>query len=321
MIERRKIAVIGSGQIGGNIAYIVGKDNLADVVLFDIAEGIPQGKALDITHSMVMFGSTSKVVGTNDYADISGSDVVIITASIPGRPKDDRSELLFGNARILDSVAEGVKKYCPNAFVICITNPLDVMVSHFQKVSGLPHNKVCGMAGVLDSSRFRTFIAQHFGVNASDVSANVIGGHGDGMVPVTSSVSVGGVPLSSFIKQGLITQEQIDEIVCHTRTAWKEVADNLKTGTAYFAPAAAAVKMAEAYLKDKKAVVPCSAFCSNHYGVKGIYMGVPTIIGKNGVEDILELDLTPLEQKLLGESINEVNTISKVLDNAPAAGA
>ncbi|OII74952.1 lactate malate alpha beta C-terminal domain-containing protein [Cryptosporidium andersoni] len=321
MIQRRRIAVIGSGQIGANVAYIAIKDNIADVVLFDIMEGIPQGKALDITHSATIFGSSSKVIGTNNYVDIEGCDVVVITASVSGRPKDDRSELMFNNARILDSVAEGVKTYCPNAFVICITNPLDVMVAYFQKASGLPQNRVCGMAGVLDTSRFRTLIAEYFGVNTSDVNANVIGGHGDTMVPVISSISVGGVPISSFIKQGLIGQPQLDEIVKKTRIAWKEIADLLKNATAFFAPAAAAVSMARAYLNDEKSIIPCSAYCEDSYGVKGIYMGVPTVIGRNGIERIIELDLTPIERKWLVESISSVSNLCDVLEKRSAMGA
>nr|4PLH_A Chain A, malate dehydrogenase [Apicomplexa]4PLH_B Chain B, malate dehydrogenase [Apicomplexa]4PLH_C Chain C, malate dehydrogenase [Apicomplexa]4PLH_D Chain D, malate dehydrogenase [Apicomplexa]4PLW_A Chain A, malate dehydrogenase [Apicomplexa]4PLW_B Chain B, malate dehydrogenase [Apicomplexa]4PLW_C Chain C, malate dehydrogenase [Apicomplexa]4PLW_D Chain D, malate dehydrogenase [Apicomplexa] len=309
MTQRKKISLIGAGNIGGTLAHLIAQKELGDVVLFDIVEGMPQGKALDISHSSPIMGSNVKITGTNNYEDIKGSDVVIITAGIPRKPGMSRDDLLSVNAKIMKDVAENIKKYCPNAFVIVVTNPLDVMVYVLHKYSGLPHNKVCGMAGVLDSSRFRYFLAEKLNVSPNDVQAMVIGGHGDTMVPLTRYCTVGGIPLTEFIKQGWITQEEIDEIVERTRNAGGEIVNLLKTGSAYFAPAASAIEMAESYLKDKKRILPCSAYLEGQYGVKDLFVGVPVIIGKNGVEKIIELELTEEEQEMFDKSVESVREL------------
>nr|6VDH_A Chain A, lactate dehydrogenase [Apicomplexa sp.]6VDH_B Chain B, lactate dehydrogenase [Apicomplexa sp.]6VDI_A Chain A, lactate dehydrogenase [Apicomplexa sp.]6VDI_B Chain B, lactate dehydrogenase [Apicomplexa sp.]6VDJ_A Chain A, lactate dehydrogenase [Apicomplexa sp.]6VDJ_B Chain B, lactate dehydrogenase [Apicomplexa sp.] len=323
--KRPKISLIGSGMIGGTMAYLCALKELGDVVLFDVVKNMPQGKALDLSHSTSVADTNVKVTGTNSYEDIKGSDVVIITAGltkVPGKSDKEwsRDDLLPINAKIMKEVGENIKKYCPNAFVICITNPLDVMVKVLQEASGLPHNKVCGMAGVLDSSRFRYFIAEKLNVSPRDVQAMVIGAHGDNMVPLPRYVTVNGIPLQEFIKKGWITQEEIDEIVERTRNAGGEIVNLLGTGSAYFAPAASAIAMAEAYLKDQKRVLPCSCYLEGQYGVKDLYVGVPVVIGGNGVEKVIELELTPEEKEMFDKSIEEVRELVKALEalDAPA---
>jgi malate dehydrogenase len=296
MAARKKIALIGAGMIGGTLAHLAGLKALGDVVLFDIAEGLPQGKALDISQSSAVDGFDANIKGTNDYKDIEGADVVIVTAGVPRKPGMSRDDLLNINTSIVKTVGENIKKFAPNAFVIVITNPLDAMVWVMQQVSGLPHNKVVGMAGVLDSARFSHFIASEFNVSIKDVNTFVLGGHGDTMVPVVHYSTVSGISLPDLVKMGWTTQAKLDAIVQRTRDGGAEIVGLLKTGSAYYAPAASAIAMAEAYLFDQKRLLPCAAHLSGQYGVKDLYVGVPVIIGKNGVEKIVEIEL-PAEQK------------------------
>lgn len=305
-MARNKIALIGSGMIGGTLAHLAASKELGDVVLFDIAEGIPEGKALDISQANAVDGQDSNLRGTQSYEAIKGADVCIITAGVARKPGMSRDDLLGINLKVMEQVGAGIKKYAPNAFVICITNPLDAMVWALQKFSGLPKNKVVGMAGVLDSSRFRHFLAEEFDVSISDVTAFVLGGHGDTMVPLVRYSTVGGIPLPDLIKMGWTTKAKLDAIVDRTRKGGGEIVGLLKTGSAYYAPAASAILMAESYLRDKKRVLPCAASLQGEYGVKGMYVGVPTVIGANGVERIIEITLSKSEQKMFDNSVNAV---------------
>jgi malate dehydrogenase len=305
-MARKKIALIGSGNIGGTLAHLIGLKELGDVVLFDIADGIPQGKALDIAESTPIEGVDASYSGGSDYSVIEGADVIIVTAGIPRKPGMSRDDLIGTNANVMTQVGAGIKKYAPNAFVICITNPLDAMVWVLREASGLPHNKVVGMAGVLDSARFRYFLAEEFNVSVEDVTAFVLGGHGDTMVPLTRYSTVAGVPLPDLVKAGWTTQEKLDQIVQRTRDGGAEIVGLLKTGSAFYAPAAAAVLMAESYLKDKRRVLPVAAWVDGPYGLDGIYVGVPVVLGANGVEKIVEIELNAAETAEFGKSVDSV---------------
>ena len=305
-MARKKIALIGSGNIGGTLAHLIGLKELGDVVLFDIADGIPQGKALDIAESTPIEGVDASYSGGSDYSVIEGADVIIVTAGIPRKPGMSRDDLIGTNANVMTQVGAGIKKYAPNAFVICITNPLDAMVWVLREASGLPHKKVVGMAGVLDSARFRYFLAEEFNVSVEDVTAFVLGGHGDTMVPLTRYSTVAGVPLPDLVKAGWTTQEKLDQIVQRTRDGGAEIVGLLKTGSAFYAPAAAAVLMAESYLKDKRRVLPVAAWVDGAYGLDGIYVGVPVVLGANGVEKIVEIELDAAEAAEFGKSVDSV---------------
>ena len=290
-MARSKIALIGAGQIGGTLALLAGLKELGDIVLFDVMEGVPQGKALDIAEASPVDGFDAKLLGTQGYAAIEGADVVIVTAGVPRKPGMSRDDLLTINLKVMEQVGSGIAKYAKDAFVICITNPLDAMVWALQKSCGLPHNKVVGMAGVLDSSRFRHFLADEFNVSVKDVTAFVLGGHGDTMVPSVRYSTVAGIPLPDLIKMGWTTEARLAEIVQRTRDGGAEIVNLLKTGSAFYAPAASAIVMAESYLKDKKRVLPCAAYLDGQYGVHDLYVGVPCIIGEKGVERIVEIQL------------------------------
>jgi malate dehydrogenase len=306
LMARHKIALIGSGMIGGTLAHMIGLKELGDVVMFDIAEGMPQGKSLDIAQSAPVDGFNASYQGVNAYEGIAGADVCIVTAGVPRKPGMSRDDLLGINLKVMEQVGAGIKKYAPNAFIICITNPLDAMVWALQKFSGLPANKVVGMAGVLDSGRFRHFLATEFNVSVEDVTAFVLGGHGDTMVPMIRYSTVAGIPLPDLIKMGWITKERLEEIVQRTRDGGAEIVGLLKTGSAYYAPASSAIAMAEAYLKDKKRVLPCAAHLTGQYGLKDMYVGVPTVIGAGGVERIIEIDLNKSEQAMFDKSVASV---------------
>ncbi len=308
-MARKKIALIGAGNIGGTLAHLIGLKELGDVVMFDVFPGVAAGKALDIMQSGPVDGFDSAMVGTGDYAAIAGSDVVIITAGFPRMPGMSRDDLVSKNAGVIAQVAEGVKTHCPNAFVIVITNPLDAMVWVFQQKSGLPPNKVVGMAGVLDSSRFRLFLAQEFKVSVEDVTAFVLGGHGDTMVPLTRYSTVAGIPVPDLIKMGWTTQEKIDAIVARTANGGGEIVKLLEKGSAFYAPAASAIAMAESYLKDKKRVLPCAAWLEGQYGVKDLYVGVPVVIGEGGVERIVEIELNGSEKTAFDKSCAAVQEL------------
>ncbi len=310
-MARNKIALIGAGNIGGTLAHLAGLKELGDIVLFDIVNGIPQGKALDIAESAPVDGFDASVTGSKSYAAIRGADVIIVTAGIARKPGMSRDDLIGVNANVMASVGVGIKKYAPKAFVICITNPLDAMVWALREASGLPHNKVVGMAGVLDSARFRCFLAEEFKVSVEDVTAFVLGGHGDTMVPLPRYSTVAGIPLPDLVKMGWTTTEKIKQIVQRTRDGGAEIVGLLKTGSAYYAPAAAAISMAESYLKDKKRVLPCAAHLSGQYGQKDIYVGVPCIIGKGGVEKIIEINLSVAEKKAFLKSVAAVKDLLK----------
>jgi malate dehydrogenase len=305
-MARKKIALVGAGQIGGTLAHLIGLKELGDVVLFDVVEGMPAGKALDLVESSPVDGFDAAMVGTSSYADLDGSDVVIVTAGVPRKPGMSRDDLVNTNTGITKQVADGIRQYCPNAFVIVITNPLDAMVWVMQQASGLPANKVVGMAGVLDSARFRWFLAEEFRVSVEDVSAFVLGGHGDTMVPLVRYSTVAGIPLPDLVKMGWTTQEKLDQIVDRTRNGGAEIVSLLKSGSAFYAPAASAVAMAESYLKDKKRVLPCAARLSGQYGVDGYYVGVPVVIGAEGAERIVEIELNPDEQAMFNKSVEAV---------------
>jgi malate dehydrogenase len=305
-MARTKIGLVGAGNIGGTLAHLIGLKELGDVAMFDIAEGIPQGKGLDIAESTPVEGKHTAYKGGNDYSVIAGSDVVIVTAGVPRKPGMSRDDLLGINLKVMSQVGEGLKKHAPNAFVICITNPLDAMVWALREYSGLPKNKVVGMAGVLDSARFRYFLAEEFKVSVEDVTAFVLGGHGDTMVPLTRYSAVAGIPVPDLIKMGWSTQEKIDKIVQRTRDGGAEIVGLLKTGSAFYAPAASAIQMAEAYLKDKKRLLPCAVHVDGPYGLKDIYVGVPVIIGAGGVERTVEIALTPEEKVMLDKSVESV---------------
>ena len=308
-MARAKIALIGSGMIGGTLAHLIGLKELGDVVLFDIMEGLPQGKALDIAESSPVDSFDSAFTGVNDYADIKGADVVIVTAGLPRKPGMSRDDLLEINLKVMEQVGAGIKKYAPNAFVICITNPLDAMAWALQRVTGLPKNQVVGMAGVLDGARFRYFLAREFDVSVEDVTAFVLGGHGDTMVPLLRYTTVAGIPLPDLVKMRWITHERLNEIVQRTRDGGAEVVKLLKTGSAFYAPAASAIAMAESYLKDKKRVLPCAAYLTGEYGVKGLYIGVPCIIGAKGMERVIEIDLNAHERLDFKRSVEAVQNL------------
>ena len=305
-MARNKIALIGGGQIGGTLAHLAGLKELGDVVIFDIVDGIPQGKALDLMQSSPVSHFDADLKGTKSYAAIKGADVVIVTAGVPRKPGMSRDDLIEINLKVMQQVGEGIKKYAPKAFVICITNPLDAMVWALQKFSGLPKNKVVGMAGVLDSARFRTFLAEEFQVSVKDVTAFVLGGHGDTMVPSVRYSTVAGIPLPDLVKMKWTTQKKIDEIVQRTRDGGAEIVGLLKTGSAFYAPAASAIEMAEAYLKDQKRVLPCAAHLSGQYGQKDIYVGVPVVIGEKGVERVVEIKLDAKEKTMFTKSVKAV---------------
>lgn len=305
-MARNKIALIGSGMIGGTLAHLAGLKEMGDVVLFDIAEGLPEGKALDLSQSAPVEGFDAKLKGTQSYADIAGADVCIVTAGVPRKPGMSRDDLVGINLKVMAAVGEGIKEYAPDAFVICITNPLDAMVWALRQFSGLPHNKIVGMAGVLDSARFRHFLAEEFEVSVENVTAFVLGGHGDTMVPLPRYSTVAGIPLPDLIKMGWTTQEKLDAIIQRTRDGGAEIVALLKTGSAYYAPATAAIQMADAYLKDKKLLVPAAAHLSGQYGQDDLYVGVPIIIGAEGVERIVEIELTGEEQTMFDHSVDAV---------------
>ena len=305
-MARPKIALIGAGQIGGTLAHLAAIKELGDVVLFDIAEGTPQGKALDIAQSGPVEGFDAALKGANSYEDIAGADVCIVTAGVPRKPGMSRDDLLGINLKVMTSVGEGIKQHAPNAFVICITNPLDAMVWALQQFSGLPANKVVGMAGVLDAGRFRHFLSVEFNVSMKDVTAFVLGGHGDTMVPLTRYSTVAGIPLPDLVAMGWTTQEKLDAIVQRTRDGGAEIVGLLKTGSAFYAPAASAIEMAEAYLKDQKRLLPCAAYVDGAYGLNGLYVGVPTILGAAGVERIVDIKLNADEQAMMNKSIDAV---------------
>ncbi len=305
-MARNKISLIGAGQIGGTIALLAGMKELGDIVLIDIAEGLPQGKALDIAEASPIEGFDATYKGSNDYTEITDSDVVIVTAGIPRKPGMDRDDLTSINSGVIKNVGKKIKKYAPNAFVIVITNPLDIMVDLMQQVTGFSHNKVVGMAGVLDSARFRYFLSEEFDISVEDISAFVLGGHGDTMVPLIRYSTVAGIPLPDLIEMGWTTKDKIDAIVERTRNGGGEVVEYLKMGSAFYAPAASAISMAKSYLLDKKRVLPCAAYLQGEYGVKGLYIGVPVIIGKNGVEKIIEIKFNDDEQAMFNKSVEEV---------------
>ena len=313
-MARNKIALIGAGNIGGTLALLAGLKELGDIVLFDIAEGIPQGKALDIAQASAIEGFDAKVVGANDYADLAGADVVIVTAGVPRKPGMSRDDLVGINTKVMTQVGEGIKANCPNAFVICITNPLDAMVGVLQRASGLPANHVVGMAGVLDSARFRYFLAEEFQVSVEDVSAFVLGGHGDTMVPLVRYSTVAGIPVPDLVKMGWSTQDKIDAIIQRTRDGGAEIVGLLKTGSAFYAPASSAIQMADAYLKDKKRLLPCAAFVENAYGLDGLYVGVPVIIGSGGVERVVEIAMNADEQAMFDHSIAAVKALNEIVE-------
>ena len=308
-MPRKKIALIGAGQIGGTLAHLVGLKELGDVLLFDILEGTPQGKALDLAESAPVEGFDSRLVGVNHYKDIAGADVVIVTAGVPRKPGMSRDDLLGINLKVMDAVGKGIAEHAPDAFVICITNPLDAMVWALQKSSGLPPKKVVGMAGVLDSARFRYFLADEFKVSVEDVTAFVLGGHGDDMVPLVRYSTVAGIPLPDLVKMGWTTHERIAAIVDRTRKGGGEIVNLLKTGSAFYAPASSAIAMAESYLKDKKRVLPCAAYLDGEYDVNGMYVGVPVVIGENGVERILEIEMGKDEREMFAKSVASVTTL------------
>jgi malate dehydrogenase len=306
-MARKKIALIGGGMIGGTLAHLAALKELGDIVVFDIAEGLPQGKSLDIAQSGPVEGFDAKLSGANSYEAIAGADVCIVTAGVPRKPGMSRDDLLGINLKVMKSVGEGIRQHAPNAFVICITNPLDVMVWALQKYCGLPANMVVGMAGVLDSARFRHFLAEEFNVSVEDVTAFVLGGHGDTMVPLTRYSTVAGIPIPDLVKMGWSSQEKIDKIVQRTRDGGAEIVSLLKTGSAYYAPATSAIAMAESFLKDKKRLLPCAAHLTGQYGVKDTYVGVPVVIGEKGVERIAEIALNDEDKAGFKKSVDAVH--------------
>ena len=316
---RNKIALVGSGNIGGTLAHLAAIKELGDVTLFDIAEGIPQGKSLDLAQSGPVESFDSKMIGSNDYKDLKNSDVVIVTAGVARKPGMSRDDLVEINTKVMKQVGKGIKDNCPKAFVICITNPLDAMVGVLQRASGLPTNMVVGMAGVLDSARFRHFLAEEFDVSVSDVTAFVLGGHGDTMVPLARYSAVAGIPVPDLVKMGWSTQEKIDQIVQRTRDGGAEIVGLLKTGSAFYAPASSAIEMADSYLKDKKKLLPCAAYVDGHYNLNGLYVGVPVIIGKNGVERIVEISFTSEEKDMFNHSVSAVKQLNEVASRFEAS--
>ena len=304
---RKKIALIGAGMIGGTLAHLVAKKEMGDIVLFDIAEGIPQGKALDLSQCGPVEGFDAKITGTNDYADIAGADVVIVTAGVPRKPGMSRDDLIGINLKVMKAVGEGIRAHAPNAFVICITNPLDAMVWALQKFSGLPKEKVVGMAGVLDSARFAYFLAEKTGVSVQDIHAWTLGGHGDDMVPMVRHSTVGGLPLPDAVKAGFLSQAELDAIVDRTRKGGGEIVALLKTGSAFYAPAESAIAMARSYLLDQKRVLPCAVWLSGEYGLSDLYVGVPAMIGAGGVEKVIEFTTNDEEKAMFAKSVESVN--------------
>jgi len=311
-MARNKIALVGAGNIGGTLALLAGLKELGDVVLFDVVDGLPQGKALDLAEASPVERFDANISGANDYAALAGADVVIVTAGIARKPGMSRDDLIGTNFKVMGAVGEGIKNHCPDAFVICITNPLDVMVGVLQKACGLPTNKVVGMAGVLDSARFRYFLAEEFKVSVSDVTAFVLGGHGDTMVPLVRYSAVAGIPVPDLIKMGWSTQARIDGIVQRTRDGGAEIVALLKTGSAFYAPASSAIEMAESYLRDKKRVLPCAAYCDGQYGLEGVYVGVPAVIGAGGIERVVEIQMNADEQAMFDHSIAAVRELNVV---------
>jgi malate dehydrogenase len=309
---RKKIALIGSGNIGGTLAHLAAIKELGDVTLFDIADGIPQGKALDLAQSGPVESFDAQISGSNDYKALSGSDVVIVTAGVARKPGMSRDDLVEINTKVMKQVGQGIKENCPDAFIICITNPLDAMVGVLQRASGLPTNMVVGMAGVLDSARFRHFLAEEFNVSVSDVTAFVLGGHGDTMVPLARYSAVAGIPVPDLVKMGWSNQEKIDQIVQRTRDGGAEIVGLLKTGSAFYAPASAAIEMAESFLKDKKKLLPCAAYVDGYYQLEGLYVGVPVIIGEKGVERIVEIDFSPDEKIMFDHSVSAVKQLNEI---------
>ena len=305
-MARKKIALIGAGMIGGTLAHIAAREELGDIVLFDIMEGTPQGKALDIAEASAVSGKDVKLKGANDYADIAGADVCIVTAGVPRKPGMSRDDLLGINLKVMKAVGDGIKAYAPKAFVICITNPLDAMVWALQQFSGLPHNMVVGMAGVLDSARFAYFLAEKTGVSVEDIHAWTLGGHGDDMVPMVRHSTVGGLPLPELVAQGWMTQDELDAIVKRTRGGGGEIVALLKTGSAYYAPAESAIAMATSYLKDKKRVLPCAVYLNGEYGLKDLYVGVPVVIGAGGAEKVIEFSTNEEEKAMFAKSVASV---------------
>ena len=305
-MTRNKIALIGAGNIGGTLAHLAGLKELGDVVLFDIVKGVPQGKALDIVEASPVEGFDAKVLGANSYRAIRGADLVIVTAGIPRKPGMSHDDLIAVNTGVMEAVGAGIKANCSKAFVICITNPLDAMVWALRESSGLAHNKVVGMAGILDSARFRFFLAEEMGVSVRDVTAFVLGGHGDTMLPLARYSTVSGIPLPDLVKMGWISKPRLEQIIQRTRDGGAEIVGLLKTGSAFYAPATAAIEMAESYLKDKKRVLPCAAYLNGQYGVRGLYVGVPVVIGAKGVERILEITLNKSERAQFQKSVASV---------------
>ncbi len=306
-MARKKIALIGSGMIGGTLAHVAAREELGDIVLFDIAEGIPEGKGLDIAESTPVYNSSVSLKGTQSYADIAGADVCIVTAGVPRKPGMSRDDLIGINLKVMKAVGEGIKAHAPNAFVICITNPLDAMVWALQKFSGLPANKVCGMAGVLDSSRFAYFLSEKTGVSVADVHAWTLGGHGDTMVPMVRHSTVGGLPLPELVSQGWMSQGDLDAIVDRTRKGGGEIVALLKTGSAYYAPAESAISMAKSYLNDQKRVLPTAAYCKGEYGLNEVYVGVPAMIGAGGIEKVIEFEFDASEKAMFQKSVDAVD--------------
>jgi malate dehydrogenase len=314
-MARARVALIGAGQIGGTLAHLIGLKELGDVVLFDVVEGTPEGKALDIAEASPVAGFNASLAGTSAYASIKGADVCIVTAGVPRKPGMSRDDLLEINLKVMEQVGAGIKKYAPKAFVICITNPLDAMVWALQRFSGLPKDMVVGMAGMLDSARLRYFIASEFNVSVEDVTAFVLGGHGDSMVPLTRYSTVAGIPIPDLIAMGWTTKKQVDAMVQRTRDGGAEIVKLLKTGSAFYAPAHAAVAMAESYLRDKKRVLPCAASLKGEYGVRDRYIGVPVVIGAKGVERIIEIDLNKAEQAMFDNSVAAVDKLIEACVN------
>src|SRR6056300_1196572 len=306
---RNKISLIGAGQIGGTLALLSGLKELGDIVLFDIIDGVPQGKALDIAQASTVEMFDSKIQGASDYSAIADSDVIIVTAGVPRKPGMSRDDLLSINLKVMSDVGKGIKKYAPNAFVICITNPLDAMVWALRKFSGLPAKKVVGMAGVLDSARFRYFLAEEFKVSVQDVTAFVLGGHGDTMVPLPRYSTVAGIPLPDLIKMKWTTQKRINDIIQRTRDGGAEIVGLIKTGSAFYAPAASAIEMADSYLKDKKRVLPCAANLSGEYGIKDLYVGVPVVIGSKGNEKVVEISINAKIKKMFNKYVSSMNNL------------
>lgn len=319
-MARNKIALIGAGQIGGTLALLAGLKELGDITLFDVVDGVPQGKALDIAEASPVEGFDAVLKGGSDYSAIEGADVVIVTAGVPRKPGMSRDDLIGVNTKVMQAVGAGIKQYAPDAFVICITNPLDAMVGVLREVSGLKPEKVVGMAGVLDSARFRYFLAEEFKVSVEDVTAFVLGGHGDTMVPLARYSTVAGIPLPDLVKMGWTTQEKLDQIIQRTRDGGAEIVGLLKTGSAFYAPASSAIAMAESYLRDKKRVLPCAAYLTGQYGVSDFYIGVPVVIGAGGVERIVEVQFTADEKAAFDKSVAAVKglveTTKKLMDSA-----